>query len=268
MSGWIDAHAHPERVDLAEELRLVRSVGVAGFVAIGTDVATSEQAAALVAQVRDDDPDLFVGASVGVHPHEAARTSLVETLTALASLASAHPQHVVAVGECGLDYFYDHSPRSDQHRLFEAQATLATELGLPLVVHSRDAWRDTVAILREVTSVPVIIHSYAYGPAEAEEALEHGWFLSFSGIVTFKNAETVRDALRLVPLGRLLVETDTPFLAPVPVRGRPNHIAHVALTGQFVARELRVDDVELATTTAATTRTLFRLRRRDDPREV
>ena len=142
---------------------------------------------------------------------------------------------VVAVGECGLDYHYDFSPRPVQREMFAAQIDLAAERGLPLVVHTREAWDDTFAILRAGPSVPTIFHCFSGGPDEARLALDLGASLSFSGIVTFKSAGDLREAVALAPLDRILVETDSPYLTPVPHRGRPNEPAYVALVGAAVA---------------------------------
>lgn len=258
-ASWIDAHAHPERVDLDQELALLDDAGVVGFVAIGTDPPTSLEAVRIADHLVNERHDLSVGATIGIHPHDAQAHG-----AAIGELEALHEEHrgvVVGIGECGLDYHYDYSPRPVQRRVFAEQVSLAHRLGLVLVVHTREAWADTEAILDDAPSPPaIIIHSFSEGPEEAERALARGWYLSFSGIVTFKNASPVREALALVPIERLLVETDTPFLAPVPLRGRPNHIANVAVTGCYVANEKGVDAEELAHITAATTRRLFGLR--------
>lgn len=260
MSAWIDAHAHPERTDLAEELARLAEANVIGFVAVGTDLASSAELVELVRSVREQAPELAVAAAIGVHPHDAAHDGNEESLARLAALARTNAAIVSAIGECGLDYHYDYSPRDVQRRVFAAQVTLAHELGLTLVVHTREAWADTVAILDDAPSPPaVIIHSFSEGPEEARQALERGWYLSFSGIITFKNAEPVRAALGLAPPERVLVETDTPFLAPVPLRGKPNHIANVAVTGRFVAAKLGLDEETFAALTTSTTRALFAL---------
>jgi TatD DNase family protein len=157
---------------------------------------------------------------------------------------------VVAVGECGLDYFYEHSPRDAQRAAFAAQVALAAAQDLALVVHTRDAWDDTVDILAaEGMPARTVIHCFSGGPDEARRCLDLGAHLSFSGIATFKNADDVRAAAALCPLDRLLVETDAPFLAPVPHRGRPNEPAFVVLVGAAIAaaRGVAVGVVEDAT---------------------
>jgi len=154
------------------------------------------------------------------------------------------------VGECGLDYFYDHSPRGEQRAVFAAQIQLAHRHGLPLVIHTRDAWEDTFGIL-DTEGVPerTIFHCFTGGPGEAEESLKRGAYLSFSGIVTFKSASDLRAAVEITPLERILVETDAPYLSPVPHRGRQNQPAHVTLVGAAVADVQGVDVAAVAEAT-------------------
>jgi TatD DNase family protein len=256
MSAWFDAHAHPERMDLEEELARCREAGVVGFVAVGTDLHTSAEAIRIAETVRARG-GFTTAATVGVHPHDSEAQGGPADLARLAQLARSSTT-VAAIGECGLDYYYDHSPRQVQRRAFADQVRIAAEADLALVVHTRDAWTDTVAILDDAPRPrAVVIHSFSEGPAQAEAALERGWYVSFSGIVTFKNAGAVRAALAVVPAEHILVETDAPFLAPVPLRGKPNHIANVAVTGRFLAEQLGVDPDALAETTQRTTRTVF-----------
>jgi TatD DNase family protein len=189
-----------------------------------------------------------VWATAGVHPHEATRG-----VDGLADLLD--DECVVAVGECGLDYHYDHSPRPVQREVFAAQVALAHELDLPLVVHTREAWDDTFGIL-ESGGVPdnTVIHCFTGGPDEARRALDLGAYLSFSGIVTFPSADDVRGAARLCPLDRLLVETDTPYLAPVPHRGRRNQPAWVGVVGAAIAdlKGLAMDEIAGSSWSVAT----------------
>jgi TatD DNase family protein len=212
---------------------------VTRMVVVGTDASWSA-AAIEVAAAHDG-----VWATIGLHPHDASKG--VETIEAL--VATRGPE-VVAVGECGLDYHYDYSPRPVQREAFAAQVALAHEYDLALVIHTREAWDDTWAVLR-AAGVPsrTVFHCFTGGPAEAEQALALGAALSFSGIVTFPGAPEVRAAAALCPLDRLLVETDSPFLAPVPHRGQPNSPAFVPIVGAAVAaaRGCPVADVEEAT---------------------
>lgn len=225
-------HVHDERmpggVDGAVEAAL--AAGVTTMVTVGCDRATS-RAAIDVAERHAD-----VWATVGLHPHEAVHT--VDTIADLFD----HPK-VVAVGEAGFDFYYEHSPRAEQADAFAAQIRLAHELELPLIIHTRDAWDETFEVLdAEGTPERTIFHCFTGGPAEATACLERGAYVSFSGIVTFKSAADVQAAAAIVPLDRMLVETDAPYLAPVPHRGRPNQPAWVAHTAQFIA-DLRDEPV-------------------------
>ena len=173
----------------------------------------------------------------------------------------ARPE-VVAVGEAGLDYHYDHSPRPVQRQVFAAQVELANRRDLPIVVHSRSAWDDTLAVLdREGVPSRTVMHCFTGGPEEAEECLRRGAVLSFSGIVTFPKASEVRDAARVCPLDRLLVETDSPYLAPVPYRGKENRPALVGVVGAGVAEAKGLDVADVEKATWATTRLFYGLDR-------
>jgi TatD DNase family protein len=203
-----------------------RAAGVAWLVCVGTDLATS-RAAVAVAQRRDD-----VVATVGLHPHDAVR--LADEWDELSALAT--DPRVVAVGEAGLDHHYEHSPGPDQAATFRAQIRLAHDLARTLVIHTRAAWDETFAILDdEGTPARTVFHCFTGGPDEAAACLERGASLSFSGIVTFKHADDVRAAAAMAPADRILVETDSPFLAPVPHRGQTNRPALVAAVGEGLA---------------------------------
>jgi len=263
VSGWTDAHCHLQDqfmgddgeppLEVAAVLMRARNAGVSRAIIIGTDETTSREALALV----EGDAVVDLYATVGLHPHEA-----VHDLAPITELArSGHPR-LVGIGECGLDYFYDHSPRSRQLESFAAQVRLAHELQLALVIHARDAFDDLLGVLRaEGTPERSVVHCFTGSPQEAQNCLDAGCDISVSGIVTFKNAERLRDAVRLVPLDRLHVETDSPFLAPVPHRGRTNEPAFVVAVGEFVAR-LRDEDVAVVrAATAANSARLFNLTR-------
>jgi len=236
--AWTDSHAHLQYDGISTDaIARARAAGVSRMICIGTDAAHSESAIELA---RRGGPGLW--ATVGLHPHDAS-----------AGVASLDPlwdaPEVVAVGECGLDYYYDHSPRDVQRRAFAEQIGVAHSRSLALVIHTREAWNDTLAVLAS-EGVPerTVIHCFSGGPAEAERCLAVGASLSFSGIVTFKNADEVRAAAALCPLDRLLVETDAPFLAPVPHRGKSNEPSYVPLVGAAVAAARRspLAEVELA----------------------
>ena len=248
---WTDSHCHvPYEGVGVEVIEDARAAGVTRLVTVGTD-ATQSTAAMVTAAAHDG-----VWATVGLHPHDAKEG--VETIVPL--LERREPK-VVAVGECGLDYHYDHSPRDVQRSAFAAQVALAHGYGLALVIHTREAWDDTFAILRsEGVPARTVFHCFTGGPDEARRALDLGCHLSFSGIVTFKGAPEVREAAALCPLDRLLVETDSPYLAPMPHRGRRNTPAWVPLVGAAVAaaKATTTEDVERATW--STTESVFGLR--------
>jgi TatD DNase family protein len=239
--AWTDSNCHVPfeglGADPAQVVADARRAGVTRLVDVGTDAAQSAAAIA-VAQAHDG-----VWATVGLHPHDAKLG--VDTIVPLLGEAK-----VVAVGECGLDYHYDHSPRPAQREAFAAQIALAHERGLALVIHTRQAWDDTFDLLAaEGAPARTVFHCFTGGPTEARRALDVGAFLSFSGIVTFKAADDLRAAAALCPLDRLLVETDSPFLAPVPHRGKPNRPELLPVVGAAVAsaRAVAVEEVEAVT---------------------
>lgn len=240
---WTDDHCHLGHLDdVAAALAHAAEVGVTRVVDVGTDVADSMEAADRAA-AHDE-----VWATAGVHPHEAWHG--LDGLTALLAR-----DEVRAVGECGLDYHYDHSPRDVQRDVFRAQIRLAHEVGKALVIHTREAWDDTFDLLDEVGVPPrTVFHCFSGGAAEAERALAVGAHLSFSGIVTFPKADDLRAAVAICPDDRLLVETDAPFLTPVPHRGKPNRPGFVHLVGEKVAevRGQSPEDVAAATWANAT----------------
>ena len=251
---FVDSHCHLNYAGLVEDqpavLARARAAGVSAMLNIST--SASEWDAVLATAEREDD----VMASVGVHPHEADVHPDVETETLVAR--AAHPK-VIGIGESGLDYYYDRSDRDRQRQSFRAHVAAARETGLPLIVHTRDAEEDTYAILAgemEQGAYPALIHCFTASRDFADKALALGLSISISGIVTFKNARDLQESARLIPADRLLIETDSPFLAPVPHRGRPCEPAYVADTARFLA-QLRGEEVEQLA--AATTANFYRL---------
>ncbi|MGI8983185.1 MAG: TatD family hydrolase [Acidimicrobiales bacterium] len=246
---WADSHCHLQYDGMAPEaLAQAAEAGVGRIICVGTDGPQSARAI----EVARDHPSM-VRATVGLHPHDAAQG--IDTVTGLLGAPE-----VVGIGECGLDYHYDHSPREVQREAFAAQVALAHEHRLALVIHTREAWDDTFAVLgTEGVPERTVFHCFTGGPAEARRCLDAGATLSFSGIITFKNAGEVREAAALAPPDRILVETDAPYLTPVPHRGSPNVPAYVAIVGAAVAaaRGVPVDEVEALTW--ANTATLFGL---------
>lgn len=244
--GWIDSHCHPNLGDDPDGvLTRARAAGVVGFVVVGTDLATSRAAVALA------DAHSDVAATVGLHPHDADR--LGGEWDELSALAAA--PGVVAIGEAGFDLHYRNSPVDDQEAAFRAQIRLAHALDRALVIHSREAWDETFRVLAE-EGVPArtVFHCFTGGPAEAERALALGAALSFSGIVSFRSADDVRAAAAVCPPDRLLVETDAPYLAPVPHRGRENEPALVGAVGAALALAVGRSVPSVAASTAAAAR--------------
>jgi TatD DNase family protein len=251
----IDSHCHIDGAefdaDREDVLSRARTAGVRAMVAVGTgpSIEQIERAVALA----EREPDVW--AAVGVHPHDAGKIeeSWWPRLEAL-----ARRERVVAVGETGLDFYYDSSPREAQQAAFRAQVSLARTVGKPVVCHVRDAHAETMEILRG-TGVPGVIHCFTGGPDEAAAYVAMGLHISFSGIVTFKNADAIRAAVAVVPLDRILVETDAPYLAPVPLRGKRNEPSFLPHTLDVVARAKGVSPAQLAAATVANTSALFRL---------
>jgi TatD DNase family protein len=249
---WIDNHCHLDgEDDAAAVVADARAAGVVALVTVGTTV---ERSAVCVEVARGADG---VWATAGVHPHDAdGGMAGLEDLV----VAGRDEGVLVAVGECGLDYHYDHSPRSAQRAVFAEQVGLAHRTGLPLVIHTREAWDDTFAVLAS-EGVPerTVFHCFTGGPAEAERALAVGALLSISGIATFPSATELREAVAAAPLDRLMVETDSPYLAPVPHRGRRNRPALVARVGEEVAALQGRAVEEVAGATTATARRFYGL---------
>ncbi len=263
---WVDTHCHVDDESALEVFDRARAAGVDACFVIGTDEESSERAVRVARRLPPQGgawPVRF--AAVGLHPHEASvGTSGVARLirSEVTPIGEGRaPGSVVAVGECGLDYYYEHSPKPAQRTAFGEQIALANEHDLSLVVHTRDAWDDTYAILVD-HGVPArtIIHCFSGPPEVAERFVELGAYLSFSGIVTFPSAEEVRASAVLCPSDRLLLETDAPYLAPVPHRGRPNEPAYVGVTGALVADLRGEDAAELADRTRANAMTAFAAR--------
>jgi TatD DNase family protein len=253
---FIDSHAHLADPAFAGDRGAVvsraRDAGAAAIVCIGESL----EAAALAAEFAAEYPG-FVFPTAGIHPHDAAAFDERRDIPGLRELLRAS---AVAVGECGLDYHYDNSPREAQRAAFSAQIALAAEMNRPIVVHTREAEDDTRSLIGEARAAGVIgvLHCYTGSHVLAEFGLDAGWYVSFSGIVTF-NKWTDDDLLRLVPSDRLLVESDSPYLAPVPFRGKRNEPAWIPHTLGSIAAARGDDPFELGRITAANTERLFGL---------
>ncbi len=251
---FVDSHCHLNYKGLVEDqdavLARAQSAGVSAMLNISTRrsewdaiVATAQKAP-------------YIWASIGIHPHEADAHADVDTALLV---AASHNPKVIGIGETGLDYYYDHSDRDQQRRSFRAHIAAARETGLPLIVHTRDAEADTAEILRDEMGkgvFPGVIHCFTASSEFADIALELGFFISISGIVTFKNAQDLQATAARIPTERLLIETDAPFLAPVPHRGKPCEPGFVADTARFLA-DLR--DIPVETLAAQTSENFYSL---------
>ena len=255
--GLIDSHAHLTDGKLAgqveEVLARAAQAGVERVITIGQSAADSAAALAVAERFPRQ-----VWATAGVHPHEAGK-AVEADFARLAELA----QHraTVAVGEIGLDYHYDFAPRPVQQEVFARQLALACACGLPVVVHSREALPDTVRILLDggMSGRPVVFHCYSGSAEELKILAEHGWWASFTGVVTFKNARSLQEMARTYSAERLMIETDAPYLAPVPHRGQTNEPAYLAHVARFLAELRSVDYGGLSAQMAANTERFFRL---------
>ena len=251
----VDSHCHLEYKGLVEDqqgvLARARQAGVGAFLNISTRQSEWEQ----VVGTANRESDVF--ASVGIHPHEADKH---EDLGRGVLLAATEDSRVIGIGETGLDYYYEHSNRETQARLFRMHIDVARETGLPVIIHTRDAEDDTFQILEDEMgkgSFPALIHCFTASADFGRKVLDLGLTISLSGIVTFKNAKELQEAARQVPSDRLLVETDSPFLAPVPNRGKTCEPAFVADTAKFVAELRSTDPEQLAEQTTANFASLF-----------
>lgn len=260
---FIDSHAHLDvpnyDADRAEVIARARAAGVELMLEIaGSDVGKGSLDPGLrLAEAHD-----FIYAAIGLHPHEA---SLYDAQLEKILLDCSHHPKVIGWGEIGLDYHYDNSPRDVQRQVFRRQLELALERRLPAIIHTREAEEDTIAILREAwfenggAEIGGIIHCFTSSQALADAAVEMGFHISFSGVLTFKTAEELRDVARSVPLERLLIETDCPFLAPIPYRGKRNEPAFVVETAKKLAELKQTSVEEIARVTSGNFRRLFSL---------
>ncbi len=245
---FTDSHCHLTMSDAAANLARARDQGVRGFVVPATKLDDAPQAVA-IAQQHDD-----VWAAVGFHPHE-ARDCDDAAFAAIERLAK--DKRVVAIGEIGLDYHYMHSPRETQIAVFERHIDLAKRLDLPVIVHNRESLDDMLSILKGGKG---ILHSYTEGIDAAKTLVGRGYFISFSGIVTFRSADALREVARAMPRDRVLIETDTPYLAPVPFRGRENEPAYVVKIAELLASLWQVPVEDVAERTTANFEAVFGVR--------
>jgi len=248
---WIDTHAHLEdprfSEDLDEVLKRAEDAGIKAILTAGVDLKASRAAVELAERYG------IVWAAVGIHPHEAEKAT-PEVLNEIRKLAAC--EKVLAVGEVGLDFYKNYAPRETQLMAFRSQTEMAEELDLPLVVHSRGAIRDALDVIREFRGVRGVLHCFPGGPEEAREAIELGWYIGVGGALTFPRSR-LSDVVAVLPLSYFLLETDSPYLAPVPHRGRRNEPAYISLVGAEIARIKGLPTQEVARCTTENARNLF-----------
>lgn len=253
----IDSHCHLDSSDFDADREEVIARAVEGGIERLVAVGTGEGPPDLEAGIRLAERYPFFLATVGVHPHDAAKAT-PDTLSQVSDLLS-HPK-VIAAGEIGLDYHYDFSPRPSQQEVFIEQMRIAAERGKPIVIHTREAWDDTFALIERQWApcgLPGVMHCFSGGPTEADRALKLGFYLSFGGIVTFPKAVDIQKVAAAAPLDRLLVETDAPYLAPVPKRGKRNEPLFAGYTAQKLASLRNTTFEEIAAATTANFNRLF-----------
>ena len=253
----IDTHCHLTFEELAGDVDAVversRTAGVTGWVTVGTDTQENKKAVELAGRFDN------MYAAVGIHPHE-AKDVTAETTAELKE--QAQNEKVVAIGETGLDFHYDFSPPADQKKVFAQQLKIAAEINLPVIVHSREAFDETIDILKQYVAAveKVVFHCFSGSAEQAKVVLDNGFYISFTGVVTFKNAEAIRRAAEIVPLDRLMIESDCPYMSPEPMRKQKvNEPALLVHTAGFLAELKAVDLADFAQAVTATSRAFFGL---------
>ena len=242
--------------DIDAVIERSRFAGVAAWITVGTDAQQNRKAAELSGRFEN------MYAAVGIHPQYASDVT-ADTIAELKKLAQN--EKVVAIGETGLDFHYDFSPRQDQMRVFEAQLEIARELNLPVIIHSREAFDETIDILEQFIGLKgglkgVVFHCFSGSVQQARIVLDHGFYISLTGVVTFKNAENARQAAKIVPAGRLMLETDCPYMSPAPMRNKKiNEPALMVHTARFLAELKEMDPADFARAVTATSRDFFGL---------
>ena len=233
---WFDSHCHLDLVTCQDAALFAKESSVLGMVVVGTDALSSVSVIEVANRVSNSVPGILALSSIGIHPHEAA-DPLKGDLASLEAVVATRPKGLVGLGECGLDYYYEFSPRLVQIESFVKQIELAKKYDLTLVIHTRDAWDDAFSVLDEAGWPDrVVFHCFVGGIAEARRVLDKGSYIAISGIVTFKNSAELKEVAAFVPSERILIETDSPYLTPVPHRGKPNTPGYVSLVGNEVAR--------------------------------
>ena len=256
----IDTHCHLTFEQLAGDIDAVversKAAGVAGWITVGTDPQHNRKAVELANGFEN------MYAAVGIHPHD-AKDVAPHTMAELKELARS--EKVVALGETGLDFHYDFSPRQDQRRIFETQLQIARERNLPVIIHSREAFDETIDILEQFIHLKgrlknVVFHCFSGSARQARIVLDHGFYISFTGVVTFKNAEKTRQAAKIVPPDRLMLETDCPYMSPAPMRKQKiNEPALMVHTASYLAELKEMDQTDFARSVTAASKNFFGL---------
>ena len=252
MTSFIDTHCHLDKLDSTPEEAIIeaKQAGVQRMVTVSVDEPSLDFVSSMVQQF----PEVY--GSVGFHPHDAAE--LTEDLEQKIRKLALEEKKLIAIGETGLDYHYMYSSAEVQQQVFSKQLQLAVELNLPVIMHSREAEKDTLNILQEIPVPPLgVAHSFTSSFEMAKTLIEMGWYIGINGIVTFKNAEDLREVVSWLPLDRLLLETDSPFLAPTPFRGKPNKPAHIPAIATFIAKLRGISLEQLSEQTSANAQRLF-----------
>ena len=252
MTSFIDTHCHLDKLDSTPEEAIIeaKQAGVQRMVTVSVDEPSLDFVSSMVQQF----PEVY--GSVGFHPHDAAE--LTEDLEQKIRKLALEEKKLIAIGETGLDYHYMYSSAEVQQQVFSKQLQLAVELNLPVIMHSREAETDTLNILQEIPVPPLgVAHSFTSSFGMAKTLIEMGWYIGINGIVTFKNAEDLREVVSWLPLDRLLLETDSPFLAPIPFRGKPNKPAHIPAIATFIAELRGISLEQLSEQTSANAQRLF-----------
>ncbi|MDA8196722.1 MAG: TatD family hydrolase [Actinomycetota bacterium] len=260
---WFDSHCHLEAdVDTSDLNEKLRERNVYGLINIGTTMETSRRSPMVARRVKESNPELIVGATLGIHPHDGAEVEGGDYLQfdeLIAATKEEHSDLLVGIGECGLDYYYDYCDRRVQRQAFVAQIESAVKYDLPIVIHTRDAWEDTFAVLDDFRDHRFVLHCFTGGPGEVERLLDYNMVISFSGVVTFKKSVENQEAAKICPVDRMIVETDAPYLAPTPFRGKPNNPSLVSVTGDFIAKLKGIDVDLFAKATTQNALTFFSL---------
>ena len=252
MTSFIDTHCHLDKLDSTPEEAIIeaKQAGVQRMVTVSVDEPSLDFVSSMVQQF----PEVY--GSVGFHPHDAAE--LTEDLEQKIRKLALEEKKLIAIGETGLDYHYMYSSAEVQQQVFSKQLQLAVELNLPVIMHSREAETDTLNILQEIPVPSLgVAHSFTSSFEMAKTLIEMGWYIGINGIVTFKNAEDLREVVSWLPLDRLLLETDSPFLAPIPFRGKPNKPAHIPAIATFIAELRGISLEQLSEQTSANAQRLF-----------